>query len=182
MKIKSIVKHLVVVLTTVATFVFAGCKELPSEQTIETSAKLIGAAAGLAVNQLKVDAVVKNEITGIVTKVSSAVPATNETFAAIWTPVYTAHTEKLLEQKKLSSAQAKILVSSMAIVCDALDYVFDIKYPAAKPYANLVSAATRGFSNGLVSMLKVESETLANTAGPQQYDEDALKVFMTKIK
>ena len=181
MNIKSIFHSIFAVFTAVAVMFVAGCNDLPSEETISTASKLIGSAAGLTVTQLKIDSVTKTEIMEIVDKIGEAVPETNETFTAAWTPVYTAYVDKKSAEGKLKPEQATIVKTAMNVVCGGLDYVFDVRYPEAKKYANLVSAAVQGFRSGFETTISVQNDKTAAPAG-LEYDRAAFEALQLKLK
>ena len=72
---------------------------------------------------------------------------------------------------KLRAAIAKVAVSAAT---KGIDYLFDVKYPKAKEYKELVDAAIRGFTTGFLS-------TFSDTVRAVQldYDKDAYE-YLTK--
>lgn len=157
---------------------FAGCeKALPTVEQMKTTATCIGTAAGMAANLTKIEAADKAVLKDIMNKVEKCVPVTNQTFTAAWTPIATEHTEALVKTGKLTSEKSVLLLSAFSTACRGIDYIFDVRYPAARQYNDLIAAAVTGFTSGFNGVLAVDADKLA--APPRDYDKEALE-FLTK--
>lgn len=142
-----------------------GCdKELPSADKIETVSRLAGTSAAMVVNMTKIDEQSKAVILDIMDKVSKSVPQKDQTFADAWNPIAKEYVGKLVEDGKINEAQGGLILSGFAIACDGLDFIFNVKYPKAKEYKELVDAAVRGFVNGYKSVTNSANTKGGNTA------------------
>lgn len=165
-----------------ATAIFAGCasSSVPTVEQMAVAAKSVGAAAGLVANAVKIEAGQRATVREIVADVQKCVPATNQTFAAAWTPIATEKTAKLVEVKKLTDAQANVVLAAFGAAVDGIDYLFSVKYPAAKTQAELVNAAASSFCEGFLATFKADDAAVA--AAPVEYDTEAYKWLVEKRK
>ena len=154
---------------------FAGCKSLPSEDVMRGTAESIGRAAGYAVELSKTKAEVKDAIVKVLDIVAEVVPETNQTFVAAWKPLIDEEIDKLVAADKIKAEDAVLAKSVLYIACDGVDLVFT-RYPKAREYKNLVSAATDGFVSGFKSVV-----TFAGSA-KAAYDEKAYEVLKKKFE
>lgn len=156
------------------TFV-TGCKSLPSEDTIRGTAESIGRAAGYAVELGKTKTEVKEAIIKVLDVAAKVVPETNQTFIAAWKPLIDDEVAKLVAAGKLKEDDAVLVKSALYVACDGIDLVFT-RYPKARTYKNLVSAATGGFVTGFKSVV--------NFAGGERadYDKDAYEILRKKFE
>lgn len=152
-----------------------GCKSLPSEETIRGTAESIGRAAGYAVELGKTKTEVKEAIIKVLDVAAKAVPETNQTFIATWKPLIDDDVAKLVAAGKLNDADAALVKNALYVACDGVDLVFT-RYPKAREYKNLVSAATGGFVTGFKSVVNF---TAGERAG---YDNDAYKILRNKFE
>lgn len=160
-------------------FCVIGCdKELPTADKIETVSKLAGTSAAMVVNMTKIDEQSKTVILDIMDKVSKSIPQKDQTFSEAWNPIAKEYVGKLVEENKINEAQGGLILSGFAITCDGLDYVFNVKYPKAREYKELVDAAVRGFVDGYKSVT-VSANTKGGSAAPD-YDKDAFDYLKKK--
>lgn len=170
-----------------AAAVFAGCTtqtELPSPEQIASAAKTVGVAAGMVANASKIEASQRDVVREIVAEAQKCVPATNQTFAQAWTPIATEKTAKLVADKKITDAQAVLIQSAFAVAVDGVDYIFTVRYPAAKTQLDLVNSAAIGFCEGFLSSFKASATTVAATAAAAKpgYDVAAYDWLAAKQK
>ena len=152
-----------------------GCKTLPSEEVIRGTAESIGRAAGYAVELSKTKDEVKDAIIKVLDVASAVVPETNQTFIAAWKPLIDAEIDKLIAAGKLREDDGALAKSALYVACDGIDLVFS-RYPKAKAYQNLVSAATSGFVTGFKSIVRIADGARMN------YDEEAYKILRAKFE
>lgn len=164
------------VIAIIAALVVSGCDKLPTVEKIETVSKLAGTSAAMVVNMTKIDEQSKAVIIEIMDRVSETVPQAGETFYDVWTPIAGVYVEKLVSDGKIDEAQGKIILACFGTACQGIDYIFDVKYPKAREYKNLVEAAIHGFIDGYKSVgapgLKSSVET--------KYDKDVFEYLKKK--
>lgn len=171
MKMFSVFTAVVVVC---AAFV-AGCKSLPSETTINGVGESIGRAAGYAVELSKTKTEVKDAIIKILDVAAKVVPEPDQTFVATWKPLIDEEVTRLVAAGKLKEMDAALVKNALYVACEGVDLVFK-RYPKAREYKNLVSAATGGFVAGFKSIVNF-------TAGERAiYDEEAYKTLRAKFE
>lgn len=146
-----------------------GCDELPSEEKIEMLSKSIGVAAGCAVDLSGVSDKDRNAILEVLDIVDDVVPAPNESFATAWKPVIDNTVQKLVDEGKLDVRAGELVKSALYVAAQGLDYVFDVRWPRAKDYKNLISAGIRGFTEGFKNVVKPANVL---TAAKFDYDVD----------
>lgn len=144
----------IAVCVSILTSIGIGCKSIPSVDGITTMSKAVGVATGTACNMTKIDDTTRNAIVDIVNTVDACVPQTNQTFEAAWYPIAERHVAKLVEEKKIDDAQGVIICTAFKTVCKGADYMFDVKWPKARQYSDLVSAASHGFTDGFLAVFK----------------------------
>lgn len=152
-----------------------GCKSLPTEDTIRGTAESIGRAAGYAVELSKTKTEVKETIIKVLDAATKVVPETNQTFIVAWKPLIDDEVAKLVDDGKLKEDDAVLVKSALYVACDGIDLVFT-RYPKAREYKNLVSAATGGFVIGFKSVVNF---TGGERAG---YDKDAYEILRKKFE
>lgn len=140
------------VIALVGLCAIAGCKSVPTADKIESVSRLAGTSAAMVVNMTKIDEQSKAVIVEIMDKVEVAVPQTNQTFTEVWTPIAKEYVSKLVADGKVDEGQGQLILSGFSIVCNGIDYVFDVRYPKARQYKELVEAAVHGFIGGYKSV------------------------------
>jgi hypothetical protein len=131
-----------------------GCTSLPSSDTMYSTTCAIGVATGMVANGTDIDDASRNAICDIMNEVSQCIPETNQTFSAAWTPIAKAHADSLVADGKITAEQGVLVMKAFDIVVSGIDYVFEVRYPKAKQYKELVSAAVDGFTDGFLSVFK----------------------------
>lgn len=152
-----------------------GCKSLPTDDTIYSTAESIGRAAGYAVELSKTKAEVKETIIKVLDVTAKVVPETNQTFIAAWKPLIDDEVTKLVADGKLKEDDAALVKSALYVACDGIDLVFT-RYPKAREYKNLVSAATGGFVTGFKSVVNFTGSARVG------YDKDAYEILRKKFE
>lgn len=164
-------KTAMVAIAAATALVSAGCKSIPTADKIESVAQLVGVSAGMVVNMTKIDPASKATVIEIMKIAEATVPKTNETFVAAWTPIAKTYVDKLVADGKVDRVQGDLILTGFGIACRGLDYVFDVRYPKARQYEELVSAAVHGFIGGFTSVVNVEAVKLPATL--PEYDKGA---------
>lgn len=131
-----------------------GCKSLPTSDTMYSTANAIGVATGMVANGTEIDDASRNAVCDIVNKVSSCIPETNQTFSAAWTPIAKEHTDKLIVEGKISTTQGVFVMKAFSVAVAGIDYIFEVRYPTAKQYKDIVTAAVNGFTDGFLTVFK----------------------------
>jgi len=142
----------------------SGCKTLPTPETMETTSYAIGVSTGLVANMTKIDDDSRNAICDIMGAVATVIPEDGQTFEDAWMDVAKRHTQALIDKGTITQAQGELILAAVRLAVKGIDYVF-IRYPEAKQYKELVTAATRGFCNGFLTVFKpVNGEKVSCTA------------------
>ena len=133
---------------------FSGCKDLPSADTIGNLSKSIGYAAGVACNLGNISQGCRKTLVEVLDIVGEVIPGTNETFAAAWGAVAKKTVDKFVEEGKIDKGEGDLIVLSINVAAHGVDYMFDVRWPKAKQYKDLVSAGTKGFVEGFKSVIQ----------------------------
>ena len=143
-------------ITVMAAFMAAvvGCKSIPTPEGMATTSYAVGAAAGMVANQTKIDDASRNVVIAIMNEVDSCIPQTNQTFEAAWMPIAKAHTQKLIDEKKIDAGQGELILGAFDVACKGIDYLMKVRYPKAMEYTELIEAGAHGFCDGFLSTFK----------------------------
>jgi len=156
----------------IAAAAFTGCKSVPSDETMYTTSYAIGAAAGLIADQTKIDDATRAKIIEIVGIVSTVTPAADKTFEETWLPIAKDHTAKLVDEGKITSDQATLIIGAVTVAVKGIDYVF-VRYPKAKLYEGLVVSVINGFTDGFLTAFKPVNTAVVRGVDRVTYDVDA---------
>lgn len=157
----------------------AGCKSLPTAEAMNTTATSIGYAAGLVANETKIDDKARNTIVEIVTEVSKVVPAKGQSFEEAWTPVAKELVAKSIAEGKIDDGIGVVSLAAFGVAVKGIDYIFDVRYPKAREYGELVAAAMSGFTDGFLTTFKPVNDARGKTLEP---DKEALKWLKANAK
>lgn len=157
--------------------IVSGCKSIPTVDTMTKTSTAIGYSAGLVANQIKIDDVSRNAVIDIVNKVNSVIPNADQSFTDVWMPIATAHVAKLVNEKKIDAGQANLILGAFKVAVNGLDYLFDVRWPKAKTYEELVVAAVHGFNNGFLTTFKPADTVSAEKI---EYDIPAFNYLKAK--
>ena len=175
------IKTAVIVLSAAAIATCIGCKSLPTPEKMQSVASAIGTAAGLVANETKIDDNARNTIVAIVGEVAMVVPKQGQTFEEAWTPVANALVKKLIADGKITKEIGTISLTAFTVVTKGIDYIFDVRYPKAREYEELVSAAVSGFTSGFLTVFKpVNGESARGLE--TKADKEAYKWLKANIK
>lgn len=174
-------KSLKIMLASAAALLaLAGCKSIPTPEAMKTTATAVGAAAGLVANETKIDDKARNAVIEIMDKVSSVTPAAGQSFEEAWTPVAKEVVAKLIAEGKLDDGTGQLALMAFGIAVKGIDYIFDIRYPKAREYEELVAAAIKGFTDGFLSTFPPADGTVRAAVPAVPPDEEALKWLREK--
>lgn len=168
-------------ITAVIGCLLTGCTSLPTVEQMEKTAYTVGVTTGYVANETKMSNDTKNAVINIIGEVAKCTPDTNETFTVAWTPIATAYANKLLEEGKIDEGQKTLILGAFKVACTGLDYLFDVRYPKAREYTELVSAAVKGFSEGFLNVFKPADEVLQATKEPPAKDEELYKYLKARL-
>jgi len=163
------------VITAVAITAATGCKSVPSTGTMYNVTYAVGLAAGIIANEKDIDVASRKAVGEILDVAKTWTPATNETFYAAWMEPANDYVWKLIEAERLDDTQGAGVVKAFSYVCKGLDFVFEKRYPSAKQYKEVVSAAIDGLIDGFVTVFKTD-DTEALAVSPRvlrDYDVEA---------
>lgn len=164
---KSIMKIIPAIAAAAMTIV-TGCKSLPSADKMKSSATSIGAAAGYVANLTKISDKARVTVIAITEKVAQVTPKEGQSFADAWTPVAQELVEKYVAEGKITKNAGKVALAAFGVAVKGIDYLFDVRFPKARQYEELVAAAVSGFTDGFLSVF-----TPPNGAKPAAIEPDA---------
>ena len=179
-------KRIIIGLAALA--VLAGCT--PSEEQVNKTATAIGYAAGLVANQTKIDDSARNILIEVLGDVRSCVPAKEQSFEDAWTPVIKSRVTEFVEAGKLDAATGNLVTTVAIMAAKAVDYMFDVRFPKAKQYEELVRAGVSGALDGFLVVFKpVNCDECSDcedceirTRVKKDYDKDAYEWFKKNLK
>lgn len=149
-----------------------GCK--PTAEQIKTTATAIGYAAGLVANETPIKDDARNAIVEILGDVRSCVPAEGQSFAEAWAPVIDSKVAEFVEKGKIDAATGELVKTAALMAAKGVDYLFDVRFPKARKYEELVAAGVSGAVDGFLTVFK----PVDNAKGAKvEYDKDAYKWF-----
>ena len=154
---------------------FVGCT--PTEEQVKQTATAIGYAAGLVANETPIKDDARNAIVEIMGEVRACVPAEGQSFVDAWTPVIKEKVAKFVEAGKIDAATGEIVVTACVLAAKGVDYLFDVRYPKAKQYAELVAAGASGAIDGFLRAFKPVDAKLG--AEKPKYDKKAYEWLKT---
>ena len=166
---------------TASLMAITGCKDVPSADTIGTLSKTIGYAAGITCNLSNISPGCRKTIIEVLDIASEVVPGTNETFTTAWTPIVKKTVDEFVENGKIDKGEGALIVSAMGVATSGLDYMFDVRWPKAKQYKELVSAGTKGFIEGFKSVVNMTAESKSTFDYDKEEYDKAIK-FLAKKK
>lgn len=147
-----IIKSAIAAASAALMFAVAGCKSTPTPTQMKSTATAIGVAAGLVANETKIDDKSREAIITVMLEVIKATPAEGQSFEEAWTPLAKEIVAKLVADGKLDEKQSPLVLTAFAVAVKGIDYIFDVRFPKARQYEELVAAAIEGFSSGFLSV------------------------------
>lgn len=163
-------KKLINWMVLAALVAIAGCT--PSEEQIKTTATAIGYAAGLVANETPIKDEARNAVVEVLNEVRSCIPDEGQSFAQAWEPVIKSKVSELVAAGKIDEATGTLVTSVALMAAKGVDYLFDVRFPNAKQYAELVGAGASGAIDGFLAVFKPANERAAI-----ERDEEAYRYF-----
>ena len=82
--------------------------------------------------------------------VDKVVPEIGQKFSTAWMPIAQQKVAELLDSEVIDNGQAVLILEAFSLACDGIDYLFDVRFPEARKYEDLVSSAVHGFTYGFL--------------------------------
>lgn len=178
-------KVMMATLATVA-MAFTGCT--PTAEEINKTATAIGYAAGLVANKTKVDNNARNAIVAVLNDVRQCVPSEGQSFVDAWTPVIKSKVEELVKAGKIDAITGELVTSVALMAAKGVDYIFDVRFPKAKQYEELVAAGASGAIDGFLTVFKPVNHSeddcqdcVARGNAKKDYDKEAFEWFKKNL-
>lgn len=166
-------KKMTIGLLAAALAVVVGCK--PTVEQMKTTATAIGYAAGLVANETPIKDDARNAIVEILGDVRSCVPAEGQTFADAWTPVIKSKVAEFVASGKIDAVTGELVTTVAVMAAKGVDYLFEVRYPEARQYEELVAAGVSGAVDGFLTAFKPVDD---NAKGAKvEYDKKAYEYF-----
>ena len=171
-----------------ALVMMAGCT--PTEEQINKTAMAIGYAAGIVANQTNIKDDARNAIVTVLNEVLTCIPLAGESFADAWKPVIKAKVAELVEAGKIDAATGEVVVSVSLMAAQAVDYLFDVRYPEAKKFTEFVAAGASGAIDGFLAVFKPVNcngcddcdDCTVRARAKTEYDKEAYEWFKKNLK
>ena len=135
----------------------AGCKTVPTADTVYLVARAGGSATALVMNETKLDADKRTVIRDIVNEIRECTPEVGQTLEAAWTPIAQAHTDLLIQEGKIDAATGAVIMSGFKTVMVGVN-LLEARYPVIHTSRDLLNAAIAGFTDGFLAKFEVECE------------------------
>lgn len=169
-------KKLITLAIAAAMCAFTGCKTPPTVEMMYNTSKSVGLTVAVILNNTTIDDESRGYIIDIANEVVRIVPAPGETFEGRWMAIAETHVQLLLDEEKITQAQADLILAAFKVVVKGIDYVFT-RYEKAKNVQELVSAAVDGFADGFLANFKPSNcEGCCEIKGG--YNKDAYKYLV----
>ena len=141
-----------------------GCK--PTVEQMKTT------ATALVANETPIKDEARNAIVEILGEVRGCVPAEGQKFVDAWTPVIKAKVAEFVASGKIDAATGELVTAAAVMAARGVDYLFDVRYPEARQYEELVAAGVSGAVDGFLTTFKP-----VNARSGVEYDKKAYKYF-----
>lgn len=180
-------KKLMCGIVALALAAIVGCT--PSEEQIKNTATAIGYAAGLVANETPIKDEARNALVEVLNEVRRCVPAEGQSFAQTWEPVIKEKVDALVKAGKIDAATGELVKIVALMAAKGVDYLFDIRFPKAKQYEELVCAGVDGALDGFLEVFRPAnhaedecSDCLARGNLRKNYDKEAYEWFQKNWK
>lgn len=168
--------------------VLTGCT--PTAEQINKTATAIGYAAGLVANQTKIKDDARNAVVTVLNEVRSCVPSEGQSFTDAWTPVIKAKVAELVQGGKIDAATGELVTTIALMAAKGVDYIFDVRFPKAKQYSELVAAGASGALDGFLAVFKPVNcndcqdcaDCTVRSSAKKDYDKEAYEWFKANLK
>ena len=168
--------RMITIMAAAFTMLFAGCKTVPTVETLETTSLAVGKAAGMVANQTKIDGRSRQLVIEIMSRAGQFTPEKGQSFTAAWTPIADKVIAGLVADGSLDKAEGELVKGAFTVVCQGLDYLVSVRYPKVREYEELTAAAVRGFTSGFLSVFT--DMRMMSSASEVGYDVEAYEYLM----
>lgn len=127
-----------------------GCTTIPTIDTIKSGGIAVGKAAGFVVKNIEIDENGKRTIAYILKKAQFCIPTGDETFEGKWGAIAKEHIGILVSRGDIDEKKGELLYSAFVIILKGVEYLFAVRYPAAKAYTDLAVNGIAGFVEGFI--------------------------------
>ena len=158
----------------------AGCT--PTAEQIKSTATAIGYAAGLVANETPIKDNARNAVVEVLNEVRTCIPTEGQSFEDAWAPIIKEKVAALVASGKIDAATGTMVIGIALIAAQGVDYMFDVRYPQAKKYAELVEAGASGAIDRFLEVFKPVNECEDCTKAKRDYDKDAYEWFQKNLK
>jgi len=165
-------KKIVYGMMALALAAIVGCT--PDEAQVKKTATAIGYAAGMVANETPIKDDARNAVVEVLTEVRTCIPEEGQSFADAWAPIIKEKVAELVKAGKIDAATGELVTTVALMAAKGVDYLFDVRFPKAKQYANLVTAGAGGAIDGFLTVFKPVD---AKSATAIEYDKEAYEFF-----
>ena len=165
-------KKMVYGMMALALAAIVGCT--PDEAQVKKTATAIGYAAGMVANETPIKDDARNAVVEVLMEVRTCIPAEGQSFADAWAPIIKEKVAALVKEGKIDAATGELVTSVALMAAKGVDYLFDVRFPKAKQYAELVAAGASGAIDGFLTAFKPVDAKSATTI---EYDKEAYEFF-----
>ena len=158
---------------TIGLAAIIGCT--PSEAQIKATATAIGYAAGLVASDTNISDDARNAIVAILNEVRVCIPEEGKSFAETWNPVIKEKVADLVASGKIDAKTGTLVEVTATFASEGVDYLFEVRYPEARKYTDLVAAGASAAIDGFLEAFKPVNAKDRRTDIP--CDEDAYIFF-----
>lgn len=165
----------------IAASVVTGCKTTtpPSTESVVRLGTTVGYTTAYIINtQKSIDDDTRNAIVGVVTKLNSIVPETNETFSVKWTPAAKEMVDAYRDKNgnPIPESTKALVLNVFGYVVNVLDFYVDKK--GYRQYQDVVSVWSNSFCDSFLSAFK-KSEALVATRKNTDFDQEIYEEILT---
>ena len=137
--------------------VFVGCKHTPSVDAVYAIAYAGGSGTALVMNETKLDTEKRTILRNIVVEIQSCTPEVGQPLEAAWTPIAQQHVDLLVQEGKIDSASAVLIMAGFRTVMVGVN-LLEQRYPVIRAGRDYANAAISGFTVGFLERFKVECD------------------------
>lgn len=169
--------------------VFTGCKSIPTPAEIETASYAIGVSTAMVCNMTKISDRDRQVMIDIVGEIRYCCPTSGQSIVESWTVITSNHVVNLINEKKITEAEAKVILDVFDTVLVTADYMVRTRWSVIGERVDLAVSATSGFCNGFLTVFKPTdkvafsvSTTSVESSIRVKYDEEAYNYLMSQKK
>ena len=169
--------------------VFTGCKSIPTPAEIETASYAIGVSTAMVCNMTKIGDKDRQVMIDIVGEIRYCCPTSGHSLVESWTVIASNHVVDLVKEKKITEAEAKVILDVFDTVLVTADYMVRTRWPVINERIDLAVSATSGFCNGFLAVFKPTNQATfsASVKGVTpdvrvKYDEETYNYLMSQRK